>query len=542
MVNSGENRASVLDELSPVQDGSTGLGIIPDGVNDSYDGEKTVKKSSSDIFDIFDTMSHNSECKMSSDTNLTQEKNSRPVKEGEQLLFPDYDWPEPLNGLLMHCDTKVQRGALLLAGITIMGGMFGHRLYYHLRYRYLFPNLQTYIADSSFWDREALSFLRQMYGWIENDFQYDNSREYSHYLESMRLYNKELGKGKPVPLIKPLRPLVHKFLLSGAQRGLGIKEGIIHHLGRGFICEMEAEPLAHAVAEDYWHWQDAMRRCFDNERLSIPSRVEGKVDEARCAAMSVLLSGSYETLQALIPRVSNCLFSQQVFYCMQSDKGCYYSYISSADRGDKNKAFRGMYDAIRKIYKKVVQEKLNLELCLYPDQYDKIRTVFSGLKRMARQMYEYTMDPVVDKLEINVMRIIMVVAALRRLCSDELTSLYSSSVWASLPYSDSLVLGYKLNVSDEDLDACLGLATPLFYHSVHVAETMSDEISKVKVKATREDILALMGKTFKQKEFFATAKQYGIPQSTSANWVRSRYKDIKCLGNGLIMKVDPKKK
>ena len=543
MVKIRDKRASVLEELLPVEDESIEQEPMSESVNDTVDTGNTLKNPAEKLSFTVATTPHTiskSKCKVSADTNLTPEKTSRPVKESDLLSFSNYDWPEPLKGITKLGRTQAQKDALLLSGITIMGGLLGRNLFCKYHTRYLFPNLQTYIAGPTGWDMERLFSLRKMCDGIEDSVREDYDKEYDRYLQSLQHYEEVVASQGRYAIARPDSPVMRRFILPGVQCGLDIKEGIINQGGQGLLLEMEAEPIGYAVEDDYYHWQDAMCKCFYNGRLSLSSRGGMGQLVDRCPTLSVLLSGTYETLQQLIPGIANCLFPMQLFYCMPKNTDYHGVYISQKDRDAMDAEAQRVYKVVKDVYSFVENENKRLDLHLHKEQCNKIRDTFSSLKKMAEQRYDGALNAVTDKLETNVMRIIMVVAALRSY-RDERATIYSSYHPVYPPYSDKGVFAYEMQVSEEDLDACLELAVPLFYHSVHVAETMSEQLSKKKVKFTREDILAMMGDTFTQRELFALAKQYGIEKTTSKNWVRKSHTDIKLLGHGLVMKVDSKK-
>ena len=512
--------SNVSNDTELTQEMSEGQGMTDDGRTPSI-----VSESDSNV---------------SNDTELTQKKYLHPVVENDLLYFPEYEWPTPLSDMMTLGETRAQKDALLLSCITIMGGLLGRNLFSCFYYKVSFANLQTYIVASSTQDRDVLRYAQFLYGNIQNIAHDEFRKADARYKEECRKYEENHWPDNRVSMSPSSPPGPEfRFLLPGAKRGAEIMEDIIDYDGRGLIAEVEAEPVANGVAGDYWRWQDAMRKDFDNERLYVSRREGGKSREVICPAVSVLLSGSMQQLQRLIPTVDNCLFSQQLFYCMPDDKTFRNTYPSQKPGWRLGAFGLEVCEAAKNVYERVVKTDHKFHLSLTESQIDKFNSKFSRLKKVAGVRYAGKLDLVVDKLGKNVTRIIMVVAALRFFSGVHPGSYTWGSCDVWLPYCGENRAD-NLRISDEDFDACLGLVEPLFYHSARVAGTLSEELSRMKTKVTRDDILAMMPDRFTTKQFSSKAKEYGVESSTYRNWVRPRYKDINCLGGGVIVKVKPR--
>ena len=398
--------------------------------------------------------------------------------------FPVYPWPPFLQQVVDCGDSPAQRDILLLGAITVFGATLNRLVNFTYGRKKKYPCLQTFIVAPPASGKGALTWVRRLAEPIHDDLLEDYKQKMKAF-KAEKARRESMGREK-ASIPEPEQPRMKMFLITGDNSGTGILENLMDANGTGLICETEADTVSTAIGTDYGHWSDTLRKSFDHERLAYNRRTNHEYRECKRSYLSILLSGTPEQVKPLIPSTENGLFSRQVFYCMPPiDEWTDQFNLSETD-----------YDSVFNLWGqhwKRFLDNLSVHvssICLElsPQQIHTFNLRLSRLFGRAGAAHGSTMKSTVARIAINLCRMMSVVALLRScdallptgkangtLAYDGFTRLLAGCPGLSpspcVPREnvrDGVIPHFLLRISEDDFQAILSLAEPLYLHACHI--------------------------------------------------------------------------
>ena len=84
---------------------------------------------------------------------------------------------------------------------------------------------------------------------------------------------------------------------------------------------------------------------------------------------------------------------------------------------------------------------------------------------------------------------------------------------------DDIIPSREVEITNEDFDACLSMAEPLYLHATHIGSF----IDKIEVKnrnvSDRERLLNEMDDKFSRKQWLDIAEEMNVPLNTAVTWL-----------------------
>lgn len=342
-----------------------------------------------------------------------------------------------------------------------------------------------------------------------------------------------LGKERAKAEI-PTLPPNKMFLISGNNTGTGILQNLMDSDGIGLICESEADTISSAIGSDYGHWSDTLRKAFDHDRVAYNRRTDREYREVKKTYLSVLISGTPSQVKSLIPTAENGLFSRQIFYYMPSIR----QWQNQFDRNDRNleEPFTKMGTEWKEKLKIIYMGGI-FTLHLSDGQKEEFNRLFSQLFTRSELTNGSEMSGSVARLAINICRIMEVVAMLRMLESEDITTsphLSPDPGTSADNLKDHIVSLWNLDITEDDFHAVLSMAECLYRHATHILSFLpATEVTR-RGNADRDALVQCMKKRFTRIEFLQKAEEMGIKTATASTWLK------RMLKNGLVENMDGK--
>ena len=450
------------------------------------------------------------------------------------LLFDDYKWPKPLDEILTYAETKHQRDALFLGMVDAIGSTLSPYVRTMYGDRWMYPNIQVFVVAPPASGKGVIS-------WCRNFVTPEHERIRSEYKKEMKAYEKEkriqeqMGRAK-AEVEAPKLPANKMFLISGDNSSTGIAQNVIDSDGRGIIIETEADTLSAALGTDYGRWSHMLRDFFDHSRISYNRRLNREYMEINRTMISVLLAGTPAQVAPLIPSSENGLFSRQLFYYMPAIK----EWRNQFGRSKKDIPSE-MYSHGRKWLETCdeISKLGSVSLVLTPQQVTLFNNCFSGLLTRCLKANENSMAASLARLAINIIRMMSVIAVLRRI-EQHGVSFNPSSDISPENKKDDIIPSREVEITYEDFDACLSMAEPLYLHATHIISFINSIEVKNRNISDRERLLDMMDDKFSRSQWAETANDMGVPFNTAVSWLQRLVKSgvvIKGEERGMYIKV-----
>ena len=430
------------------------------------------------------------------------------------LLIDDYQWPKPLDEILTFAETKHQRDALFLGMVDAIGSTLSPYVRTMYGDRWIYPNIQVLLVAPPASGKGVVS-------WCRDFVTPAHERIRSAYKKEMKVYEKEkkmheqMGKAK-TDVETPQMPANKMFLISGDNSSTGIAQNVIDSDGRGIIIETEADTLSAALGADYGRWSHMLRNFFDHSRISYNRRLNREYMEINRTMVSVLLAGTPAQVAPLIPSSENGLFSRELFYYMPAIK----EWRSQFEESNKDIPSE-MYSRGRKWLETCdeISKLGSVSLVLTPQQQSLFDNCFSDLMTRCIKANEYTMAASLARLAINIIRMMSVIAVLRRIEQHGVS--FNPSVDISAENKkDDIIPSREVEITYEDFDACLSMAEPLYLHATHIGSFIDRVEVKNRNVSDRERLLNEMDDKFSRNQWAETANDMGVPLNTADSWLR----------------------
>ncbi|MDD2952178.1 MAG: DUF3987 domain-containing protein [Parabacteroides sp.] len=432
-----------------------------------------------------------------------------------------YAWPRVLRRVMAFGQTKEQRDVLFLGAITALGASLALTLRFLYGGKWFFPSLQTFIVAPPASGKGVLSWVRMLVQPIHDEIRAKVTEEMKAYRKKIASYNslgREKGKAE-----EPEMPLNRMFIFSGNNTGTGMLQNIIDSGGVGIICETEADMVSNAIASDHGHWSEVIRCSFDHDPLSYNRRMDREYRELMQSFLAVLISGTPGQVKPLIPSSENGLFSRQVFYYMPRVRKWVDQF--KHQRTDASMEFKKLgkewIGHLREI------QRLGLiSLRLTDTQIDAFNKAFGSLFDRSQKATDSEMNSSVVRMAINIGRILSIVALLRVTDECEETDDFAASLRKSPRLTpdeqtcadnmkDGIVSRWDLSIQDEDFEAVLSLAEPLYLHAVHILSFLPANEVKSRGMADQERLFSSMGTVFTSQSLLEQAEILKISKNTA---------------------------
>ena len=386
--------------------------------------------------------------------------------------FAPHPWPDLLCRIMDTAgQSDAQRDLLLLTSFGVLGSCISGNVSVLYSGSSYYPNLQFIAVAPPASGKGVMGLVRTLAEPFHQELREAYRKALQTYEQELTRLN-TLGKEKKNEEM-PDKPGNKVYLIPGNNSGTDIMQNIIDSDGNGLIFELEA---------------DTLRTAFDHQRLSYNRRGNGgEYRETDTVRLSLVVSGTPQQVILLIPSPENGLFSRQLFY-YKSGVRHWINQLSSHPV-NRQQVFKGY---AREWYRQVqhLRRLGQFSLTLTDEQIDAFNDKFSRLYERTQIINSADMPSSVNRLAINLIRIMSIVATLRMLEAYEAQG-QTGDRPRSLPYArpaddqqpenkkDGLISHWELSIRPDDFDAVLGMVDVLYDHITHILSFLpSGQISR----------------------------------------------------------------
>lgn len=454
------------------------------------------------------------------DGSVTADGTDDPLSESSEPFqpLPVFDqsagWPEPLNELLTLAETPQQRDVLLLGLLNVLGCTLAPCVRTLYGGRWMRPALQTFIVAPPASGKGAVAWCRHLVEPIHERIRSEVDKAMDTYRQERKAY--ELLGRERANVPEPQQPLNRMFLIAGNNSSTGIAQNIIESGGNGLILETEADTLSAAIGTDYGKWSHLLRDFFDHGRISYNRRMNQEYREIGTTLVGVLISGTPAQVPPLIPSAENGLFSRQLFYYMPAVRKWRSQFSTKGT--DIRSVMRGAGEAWLRTLDEVRRQG-TIHFLLTPEQQRRFDGRFGGLFDRCQTSGASEMAGTLVRMAVNMLRIATTGAVLRHIERHGPT--FEAAVHiAPENVVDGAVGARQVGIGDDDFDAVLALAEPLYRHATHILSFLKRCEVQNRNLSDREQLLASMPPAFTRKQWMERAKATGVPANTASSWLQ----------------------
>ena len=442
--------------------------------------------------------------------------------------FGALDLPYPLDLIYGRGQTPAQCDAVLLSALTVIGAAMDWHVCTKYSDVYQYPCLQLFVIAPAASGKGIMARTRQLADPLHQERMGTYSTDYTRSVIARNEWAEKVKNKEVTP--KPDDAVRQMFLIPGNNTGTGILQNIIDSKGNGLIFEVEADTVSAAIAGDYGHWSDTLRKAFDHDRLSYNRRTDREYKDLNCIRLGVVVSGTPGQLFPLIPSAENGLFSRQIFYYMPRSRDFISQFDEDNKRENNTEFFERLAGNFMNLLRKIEACGI-IELRLRKEQIREFNDRFTRIFREAGLALGGELDSTVFRQAVNAVRVMSVVAALREMEEHGGAQLEEAGCMVKSPDGEYRHLHY-LEISDRDLQTVLHIFEVLYQHSIHILSFLKSSRTERRVLSGWMLVLQAMPREFTRQKWYAECERRDIKKCTADTWLQ------RVLKKGLIKKAE----
>ena len=433
--------------------------------------------------------------------------------------------PALLKEIVSYGETEMQRDALLLSSIAVMGATLGWHVRSMISKKFVSPCLQVFVLAKPASGKNIMALAKYLAYGLHERIRAEVEREMAKYDADLEVYasvkkKDKQGEGKQETAIeRPKRPANRMFLIPGNNTGTGIAQNIIESDGSGLIFETEADTLITAIGGDYGHFSDTIRNSFDHAGISFNRRTNDEYRSCKRMFLGLVLSGTCNQFKKLVKDAEDGTLSRMVTYYMQPTLHWMDPLSYDENTLDNETVFESIGQEWLMIRDAIVGAGV-FTLKLTTDQKKKHKEKFDKLFTQAQIIFGDDVRASAARLANNNLRMMMVVAVLRYM-EDTGGGLATPTgkTADNWPVRGAQSFDHELRITDSDFDMVLSWVDPLLEHIGHSLSMLPSTKVKRRGLAEKQTVFNMMGRRFTRQEFIKAAADLGVNENTASSWL-----------------------
>jgi hypothetical protein len=352
----------------------------------------------------------------------------------------------------------------------------------------LLPNVHT-VYDSKVLEANLFLFLAAGFGVGKGAASYARmlAQPTQKHLKNMEVPATEDGQ--------PPAKLLH-FMPANTSKS-GLVELLSQNHERGLIFESESDSLSDILKQDYGNFGDLLRKAYHHDAFSFYRRIGKEYHDLDRPCLSVLLTGTHGHLKNLLPTgTEDGLFSRFCFFTLKPNHEFKKTVFDATESLDRN--FYEFGEILLQYYKYLSALKEPVYFRLTADQKEDFFNFFVPYKADVIERYGETLDGIANRQGVQMIRIAMILSALRHLDSGELPTTFFCS--------------------NEDYINALDIMRSFVFHGTKVLEQITKP-EPHNLPSNKRQLIAMLPEQFTTAEAITTGQSLDIHEKTVQRFI-----------------------
>lgn len=380
--------------------------------------------------------------------------------------------PELLKDFLTVGKTTQEKDILLLSALTTLSSAFPNL---YMRYghtgKLYYPNLQTFIMAGAASGKGIANLARQ--------------------------------------LVEPLHEQ-HSLIIPGDSTYPAFYQVLLCQAGKGLLFETEGSVITDIWKSGCTTYNTALRKAAEHEPLSKNRILTGET-EIPTPKVSMLLTGTFEQFQRLVPSVENGYFSRLNMLVLKDQPEFDETiFCPSEQSAEVQHLIKRLGNQVLRLHESMPQ---GVEFRLTHEQGAQIGVIMKKEYHALMKRLGSGFHATIIRNGVTLMRLAAILTALRG-------SLTVSSDSPSPEGEDAVI-----TCSNEDFQTAVMIATKLLHHAAEAYQQIGGleqmAVPAIKGSYQKETFLATLPEEFTTGECIARAKLVGISQRSAERWISS---------------------
>lgn len=405
--------------------------------------------------------------------------------------------PNCLSDILCVAQSPQEKDILLIGALTVISACLPN-IYGVYDGKIVYPHLYSFIDAPAGSGKGVLNHLRTLGSRIHNE-KVNHSRE-----EIKRFEYKRLKTSKSsITEAEYLRPPKQEYLFIPPNiSSSSFVDALSDNKHGGILFTTEADTLSNALSQDWGNFSDILRCAFHHEPVEMQRRTNRLYMSVEQPKLSVLLSGTKDQLNRLIPSTENGLFSRFMFYSFSGTRE--FRNVFSQNSINTLSTMCNLGDSLYHLYQRLQAHGKPVELLMPQLQQEDFTRQFSTQLQQNYETYGDQIQATIYRLGLIAFRISMVLSCLR---------------WF-IDQKDSIHKGVLDNL---DTKTAQNMTKLLLNNSINHIEDMSSNGTSNNMSSKIISFKNLLPDSFSRGHAESIASKLGISNSTCARYLKSHH-------------------
>jgi hypothetical protein len=287
-----------------------------------------------------------------------------------------------------------EKAVFLLSGLGVMSGILPN-IFGVYDGQKIYPNLFIFVLGRYGGGKGALRYARQL---------------------AEQIHIEKTSNTESENEIETQKQKLHFIPANNSKTGF--LELLFNNEGTGTLFESEGDTLTDTLNQEFGRFSDALRKSFHHEPISYFRRLNKEYIEIHEPRLSVILSGTNDQLQRLIPTTENGLFSRFCFY--QLPENPQFKDVFNETKKIYSEAFTALSGQSMDLYNFLNRATNPYEFVFTPQQKTDFLSHFQTLKNEIRSDITTDLDGMIHRLALQFFRIAMILTVLRHVSGNGL--------------------------------------------------------------------------------------------------------------------------
>lgn len=397
--------------------------------------------------------------------------------------------------------------------------------------REVYSNLYLFVVADAGMGKGALTLCRELVAPINQCLREQSAQMLIDYKRELAEYQK--AKGKNPDALEPKPPPQKTLVIPANSSASSFLSILADNDGIGLLFETEGDTLSQTLKTEHGNYSDILRKGFHHEKVGMSRRKDHEFIEIDNPRISVVLAGTPEQVQRLIPDAEDGLLSRFIFYSIPFHRGIRNVFATDDISRSKSTIFKRLGEEFLHLLNEFIQRG-NFVIVLTEQQQLHFVEWLTRLNNECCDEVDNGMQGIVRRLGLIAFRMMMLFTAIRAF----------EATQPNVKAQDGTV---NLICSDTDFNTVLCMCEILLYHSVHIylklqPKDKQNELPAIEsgVNARRYKLYHNLPEEFDKSIYDRIVSEMNENASTASKWLDRFIQDKRLIrtSKGFYQKIN----
>lgn len=402
--------------------------------------------------------------------------------------------------------SKADADMLILGALTTLSAALPNVSGIYCRHR-VYPNLFLFVTAPPASGKGRLDFCRQLVMPIHNELRQASKEEWKVYKSTLKTRKKENSEDHNLLLEPPTKTF---FIPANSSSSSFIKV-LNDNNGCGLMFETEGDTITRMFKSDFGNYSEFFRCTFQNEQIAQSRVTDSEFIEIVKPILSVVLAGTPQQINNLIPDAENGLFSRFMFYNLEP-KLEWIDVFANDDQVPLEDLFYRYGLQFYELYK-YLQNAASINFTMMPHMKQQFNAFFGKIQTEYARIFGFNITASVKRQALITYRLAMVLSVVRAFFEHRLTT--------------------DLICTQADFDIVMSITEVVMKHTAFVFDSLPSVDMKCIISSSdhsrKQQLFQALPQRFNRKEAIEVASRFNIARTSADRYIKQMFlSDLLC--------------